>query len=67
MAYTAILLLFWAMVAKANVKEYGPGWLTQAWQQFPSLREVWNGVVQELESSGILPSVRGAVPDFLKR
>lgn len=60
-------LWFWAMVAKANVRMYGPGWLTQARQQFPSLREVWNGVVQELETSGILPSVRGAVPDFLKR
>lgn len=60
-------LWFWAMVAKANVKEFGPGWLTQARTQFPSLREVWNGVVQELESSGILPSVRGAIPDILRR
>lgn len=60
-------LWFWAMVAKANVREYGPGWLTQARQQFPSLREVWNGVIQELETSGILPSARGMVPDFLKR
>lgn len=60
-------LWFWAMVAKANVTEYGPGWLTQARRQFPSLRNVWDGVIQELESSGILPSVRGAVPSWIRR
>lgn len=60
-------LWFWAMVAKANVKEYGPGWLTQARSQFPSLREVWSGVVQELEASGILPAARSAIPSILRR
>lgn len=48
-------LWFWAMVAKANVKEYGPGWLSQARQQFPSLREVYDGVVQELRAVGLWP------------
>ncbi|UOF76958.1 minor capsid protein [Microviridae sp.] len=48
-------LWFWAMVAKANVKQYGPSWLTHARQQFPSLREVYDGVKQELRTSGILP------------
>lgn len=50
-------LWFWAMVAKANVREYGPGWLTQARRQFPSLREVYDGVVQELKTSGILDAL----------
>lgn len=60
-------LWFWAMVAKANVKEFGLPWLTQARNQFPSLREVWSGVMQELKSAGILDAVGGAIPDIIRR
>lgn len=48
-------LWFWAMVAKANVREYGPGWLTQARSQFPGLRDVYDAVVGELRGAGLWP------------